>query len=147
MRVVLRQQDTGLYLQPSDAWDSNRDTAREFASAAVAYSWALESRLKHSEVVLAFAEPPSDFVCIRVDAVANRPKINCQDAEWSFVLYSTLQNGIEVDLINFDNALHGDSCKSLARAFDLSFSMNGDSQAKIAHFRKNADWTLCNVQA
>ncbi len=147
MRVLLRHQETGLYLQRAGGWDSNRETALEFVNAVVAYSWALEAKLERSEVVLTFTEPHTDLVCVRVQTVSNRPVINCHDAGWNLMLYSTLDNGLEIDLVDFDKRVHGQSCELLARAFALNFSLNGDSQAKTAYFRRNTDWTPSDVQA
>ncbi len=65
MRVLLRQQETGFYLQPSGEWSKSRETAREFANSVVAFWWAKEQQLLGTEVLLAFANPQNDFVSMR----------------------------------------------------------------------------------
>ncbi len=65
MRILLRQQVGQLYLQPNGDWTTERETAREFTSSAVAYYWALEKRLLGIEVLLAFNNPEYDFVTMR----------------------------------------------------------------------------------
>ena len=66
MRILLRQQRSGLYLQASGAWGRERETARSFASSIEAYSWAIEQSLLNTEVLLAFSDEHYDMVSMRV---------------------------------------------------------------------------------
>ncbi len=66
MRILLRQAETGLYLQPSGEWTSNRETARTFATSVLAYYWAKEQHLIKACVLLAFNNPAFDIECMCV---------------------------------------------------------------------------------
>src|SRR5215467_1788541 len=101
MRVVLRQSDSGLYLQPSGEWSPDRETAREFLSAVVAYWWSVEQDLM-ADVWMVLKDPTDDFACMRAQSGRTRPLINCRHEDWSHSLHSFLYNSIEVDLMNFD---------------------------------------------
>ncbi len=65
MRILLRRQHSGLYLQPSGEWKASRETAREFEDGVSAYNWAKEGQLSAWEVLLAFADSRDDFVSMR----------------------------------------------------------------------------------
>ncbi len=65
MRILLRQQQTGLYLQPSGEWREERRTAQTFANAVAAYVWAQGQRLPGSEILLAFDDPRHDLIAMR----------------------------------------------------------------------------------
>ena len=65
LRVVLRQAGTGLYLQSSGQWSSDREAARELDNSVLAYFWAKEQKLPGTEVLLAYANPADDFVAMR----------------------------------------------------------------------------------
>ena len=140
MRVLLRQPETGLFLQPTGEWNHNRETARAFASAVTAYFWALERDLLGTEVWLALVDPRRDFVCITVLGGTHRPVINCQHSEWSHALHAYLFDGVEVDLRDFDFSLHGECCKRLSESFLMDFSVDSKGDSSIAHFRKQAGW-------
>lgn len=62
MRIVLRQPQTGFYLQHSGEWTNNRETARNFESARAALFWAKSHNLNGGEVLFAFSESKYDFV-------------------------------------------------------------------------------------
>ncbi len=66
LRVLLRQERTGLYLQPSGDWSPRRDTARTFKGSLKAYLWAKDRQFLGTEVLLASANPRNDFVAMRV---------------------------------------------------------------------------------
>jgi hypothetical protein len=51
-----------------------------------------------------------------------------------------LYAGAEVDLINFENGLHGSSCELIAQAFDSEFQLARVPGAQVVYFRKKADW-------
>jgi hypothetical protein len=140
MRVVLKAGETGLYLQPNGAWSQNRESAREFVSSVEAYWWAIERGLQGTEVWLAVTDPKKDFPCITIQSDSNRPAINCNYSDWREALHSHLFNGIEVDLLDFDYARHGESCELLAQAFVLDFSLGRDPKGGTAHFRKKVEW-------
>ena len=68
----------------------------------------------------------------------SRPLINCQREDWIKALHSCLYKGIEVDLLNFDCAKHGEDCDLIAEAFAMEFRLNRDLQSRAAHFRRKA---------
>ena len=71
----------------------------------------------------------------------DRALVDCTNAEWHKELHSHLYQGAEVDLINFDYELHGESCELIAQAFTMEFQMDRIPEAKSAHFRRKlADW-------
>ena len=140
MRVVLRQEGTGLYLQPDGTWSLCREQAREFISASVAYWWAMEQRLLRAEVWLAYANPKDDFACMKIEPGSKRPVIDCAHTDWKEALHSHLYNGIEADLINFQYTLHGEACELLAQAFAMEFQLDRDPSTNAAHFRKRHEW-------
>ena len=135
MRVVLRQPETGLYLQPSGDWAPERETAREFLSAVVAYWWAVEQKLA-AEVWFALRDSSKDFACAKVLPRERRPTVNGDHEDWSAILHSFLYNGIEVDLINFDFDKHAQPCALIAEAFAIEFRLDRDLQSRVAHFRR-----------
>ena len=140
MSVVLRQQETGHYFQCSGKWNPNRETAKEFLSALVAYWWAVDKRLLGTEVWLALADPRKDLVCMKVQSASNRAVINCEHLGWREELHSLLFNGIEVGLINFDYALHGESCQLLAEAFVAEFSLDRVPETRLLISAKSPGW-------
>jgi len=66
----------------------------------------------------------------------SRPIVNCADEEWTKAVHSHLYQGLEVDLINFDFELHGQSCELMAEAFAFEFFLGRIPQERAAHFRK-----------
>jgi hypothetical protein len=136
MRILLRQPETGLFLQPTGEWTANRETAREFGGAVNAYLWASERGLFGTEVWLALIDPLKDFVCIRVQGGKHRPVINCQHPQWNHALHSYLFDGVEVDLHDFDFGLHGEYCKTLSQSFMMDFTIDLNRDSSVAHFRK-----------
>src|SRR5689334_12901907 len=126
MRVVLRQEETGLFLQPDGTWGRCRERAREFLSASVAYWWAMEQQLLRAEVWLAHANPNDDIACMRIKPGAKRPVIDCAHPDWKEALHSHLYHGLEADLINFEYTLHGQSCELLSQAFTMEFHLDRD---------------------
>ena len=62
VRIVLRQPQTGFYLQPSGEWTNSRETARDFESARAALFWAETQSLHGVELLFAFSESKYDFV-------------------------------------------------------------------------------------
>ena len=137
MRVLLRQTGTELFLQPSGDWASNRKTARQFFSAAIAYWWAIEQKLLGVEVLLAQSNTGKDFVAMKVRKGPDRRAIvDCVDLEWRLAVHENLLKNIEVDLINFDFDLHTKSCEIIAQAFNLEFTPDRDLGRKAAYFRK-----------
>ncbi len=60
MRILLRQRRTGLYLQPSGEWQSNRVAARNFQRSSESYSQAHQERLLEVVIVLAFPNESHD---------------------------------------------------------------------------------------
>ncbi len=73
MRILLRQNATGLYLQPSGQWTENRETARDFQSAVGACYWALAQRLEGIHVLYAFANPALDVAAMAVPNTGSPP--------------------------------------------------------------------------
>ena len=66
MRILLRQQVSGLYLQVSGDWTANREGARSFSNSVEAYWWALEQALLNTDVLLAFNDENYDIVSMSV---------------------------------------------------------------------------------
>lgn len=62
LRILLQQQRTGFYLQPSGEWGAKRDSAREFDDSVAAYSWAKEQGLLGSSVLMAVDQQQYDTV-------------------------------------------------------------------------------------
>ncbi len=62
MRILLRQQKSEKYLQPTGEWSEERETAREFLSSVLAFLWARERKFRGVEVLMAFENPRWDFV-------------------------------------------------------------------------------------
>ena len=139
MRVVLRQQETGHYLQPSGEWNRNRESARQFLSAVDAYRWAIEQEMVGTEVWLALSDARKDFPCMKVQGRLNRPVINCRHLSWEDELQTLLFSGIAVDLVNFNYDLHGESCELLAQGFSMEFNLSRDPTCKTAYFRKKTE--------
>ncbi len=71
MCILLRQQETGKYLQPSGEWSTERETARRFDSGLVAYFWALEAGFVGVDVLLAFTDPAFDIATLRLRGPEN----------------------------------------------------------------------------
>ncbi len=65
VRILLRQQGTGLYLQASGTW-GERDSAREFDDSLTAYGWAKEKQLLGAAVLMAVEDRHQDVVLARV---------------------------------------------------------------------------------
>ncbi len=65
VRVLVRQQQTGLYLQESGEWSDGRETAWEFGNPALAQRWVKQQKRLRLEVVLAFFDPRYDYVAMR----------------------------------------------------------------------------------
>jgi hypothetical protein len=61
VRILVRKNDSELYLQPSGEWAESRDTAREFPQSILAYHWALQRQFQDIEIVLTFEDPGYDF--------------------------------------------------------------------------------------
>ena len=142
MRILLRQQDSGFYLQPSGQWSNDRKTAREFVDATAAYWWAVEQSLPAAEVLLAFTDTSEDFVSMSVKkgrADSRRSVVDCRHPDWHRELHSQLYAGAEVDLMHFDYHLHGQSCELIAQAFDSEFQLDRVPSVKAAHFRKKPE--------
>lgn len=66
LRILLRQQKTGLYLQTSGEWGLNRDAARGFGDSFTAYAWAKEQSFLGASVLMALNEEQYDLVLARV---------------------------------------------------------------------------------
>ena len=66
LRILLRQQKTGLYLQASGEWGGSRDSAKGFEDSVIAYAWAKEQKLIGANVLMALAEEHYDVVLARV---------------------------------------------------------------------------------
>ena len=66
LRILLRQQKTGFYLQPSGQWSNERESARGFDDAVVAYFWAKEQGLLGTNVLMAVSQEQDDTVLARV---------------------------------------------------------------------------------
>ena len=60
--------------------------------------------------------------------------INCMSRDWRADLKSALQDGLEVDLKNFDYTIDGALCEALAQSHDMVFRLN--AAACMGHFRK-----------
>ena len=138
MRVVLKYSETGRFFQPNGTWTADRETAKDFASVVVAYWSALGRGLQGADVWLAFDDPKDDFACMKVQPGLNRPIINCEQSSWEQALNWHLYNGLEVDLLNFDQILHGRPCDLIAEAFDVGFGMVRDTVGRTVHFRKKS---------
>src|SRR5262249_16346186 len=134
---------TGLYLQPAGDWTANRETAKEFLTAAIAYWWAIEQKLLGTEVLLTLANPQKDFVAMKVRKGADlRTVIDCQEKVWRHLVHANLFEGFEVDLINFDYELCGEYCESMAQEFRMWFRIDPDPGLKSARFRrKHGSWS------
>ncbi len=65
-RVLIRRPDEQSYLQPSGDFGRERATAMEFDTCTLAISWAMQQGLRGVEVLLAFEDPPEDFVPARL---------------------------------------------------------------------------------
>ena len=142
MRTLLRQRESGCYLQPAGQWDGSRETALDFINAVMAYRWISEHQLDKIDVVLALSDPQREMVLIDTKAAGNHAVVNCQDSDWSQLLHSQLYSGHGVDLINFDYDLHGESCELIAQAFLMEFTLDRDPQEKTAHFLRKPDPNL-----
>jgi len=66
LRILLRQQRTGLYLQASGGWGGDRDSARGFEDSIMACAWAKEQKVIGANVLMALAEEQYDVVLARV---------------------------------------------------------------------------------
>jgi len=66
LRILLRQQGTGFYLQASGAWTTVRQSARNFADCVMAISFAKQSRLRGADVLMAGPDQTYDVVLARV---------------------------------------------------------------------------------
>jgi hypothetical protein len=72
-------------------------------------------------------------------AISERVVVDCREPEWRQELHSRLYAGSEVDLINFEYELHGQSCELIAQAFGPEFQLDRVPTAKAAHFRRRID--------
>lgn len=138
MRILLRQQESLLYLQPSGVWKSNRASARDFLSTMAAYWWAFEQHLFGTEVLLALKHAQRDIVVLKLRQPGNRTTIDCRAREWSHVLHASLFKGTEVDLVNFNSRSHGHSAALIAQAFEPEFEMASETGSDRAHFRRKS---------
>ena len=66
LRILLRQQRTGLYLQASGEWGGNRDSAKGFEDSIMACAWAKEQNVIGANVLMALGEEQYDLVLARV---------------------------------------------------------------------------------
>ena len=66
-----------------------------------------------------------------------RITIDCANREWKSFLKHSLQEGLGVDLINFDYTTDGQLCEMLALAHDSNFSL--DAANSSGFFRKKSD--------
>jgi hypothetical protein len=62
-------------------------------------------------------------------------RIDCVDKDWKMLLKKNLQDGDEVDLIDFDYTLDGPFCEMLAIAHSMRFTIRPESKAGF--FKKN----------
>ncbi len=65
VRILVRQQNTGLYLQESGEWSGSRETAWNFESPRLAYRWAKERERLRLEVLLVIFDPQYEHVVMR----------------------------------------------------------------------------------
>jgi hypothetical protein len=61
-------------------------------------------------------------------------RINCIAPDWRNVLKTNLQEGLEVELINFDYTLNGQFCEMLAMAHRMRLEL--DVKNKAGFFKK-----------
>jgi hypothetical protein len=61
-------------------------------------------------------------------------KINCAEKDWKTLLKRNLQDGIEVDLENFDYTSEGQFCEMLAISHSMGLRL--DVRNKCGQFRK-----------
>lgn len=73
MRILLRQQRTGLYLQLPGKWTGDRETASTFDTSADAIDWAHQHQIADCEIVMAFPDPRFDFVSLRLTRPTQAP--------------------------------------------------------------------------
>ncbi len=66
LRILLRQQKTGYYLQSSGEWNSQRESAKNFDDSILAYDWAKENGFLGTAVLMATAQEQYDTVLARV---------------------------------------------------------------------------------
>jgi hypothetical protein len=66
LRILLRQPDTGMYIQSSGEWGAERNSARDFDSSLLAYEWAKENGFLGSAVLMAVGPEQFDTVLARV---------------------------------------------------------------------------------
>ena len=66
--------------------------------------------------------------------MARAVRINCKDKDWPTLLKNNLQEGLEVDLINFDYSLDGHICELLAVTHNRRFEL--DSKNSAGFFKK-----------
>ncbi|HTL56833.1 MAG TPA: hypothetical protein VL361_14225 [Candidatus Limnocylindrales bacterium] len=83
---------------------------------------------------------------MRIRSGSKRPVVDCAHPDWKEAVHSHLYNGIEVDLINFEYSLHGESCELLAQSSTMEFKLDRDPDARAAHFRKKEDWRDSTTQ-
>lgn len=62
--------------------------------------------------------------------------ISCTVPDWRNVLKVDLQDGLEVDLTNFDYSLDGQFCESLAKSHSMQFKLDAGNRAGF--FRKKS---------
>ena len=72
---------------------------------------------------------------------ADRAVVDCHDPDWQKELHSRLYSGADVDLVNFEYELHGESCELIAQAFGTEFQLHRVALTKAAHFRRKSEWT------
>lgn len=66
LRILLQQQRTGFYLQPSGEWSASRDSARSFGDSCIAYLWARDQGFLGSSVLMAVDQQQYDTVLARL---------------------------------------------------------------------------------
>jgi hypothetical protein len=66
----------------------------------------------------------------------NPVKISCAEPDWRNVLKTDLQDGLDVDLTNFDYTLDGQFCELLAMSHSMQFKL--DARNGAGFFRKKS---------
>ena len=66
LRILLRQQRTGFYLQPSGDWNEGRDTAWNFSDAVKALCFAEDKQLQGADILMAVPDQSLDIILARI---------------------------------------------------------------------------------
>jgi cytochrome c-type biogenesis protein CcmE len=61
MRILLRNEDTGLFYVHPNGWTENPSSGHDFRSGGLATQIALKLKLKHSTVVFEFPDATLNF--------------------------------------------------------------------------------------